>query len=154
MLAVSQEQSSINKVAAMNFTYGGGGGGGGTFVFLVSCVHFLYILVKQCVWHKLKTGVLQVNQDNESVPLIVASGGGGLSQSRSNDDWSQHGHGLKASRLDTTGNEFGVGAAGRMNFSEYVCSSVFQMVVYKTMGFHKVKIWVLHNISLQYKNCI
>jgi hypothetical protein len=50
------------------------------------------------------------------VPLVVASGGGGLSHSRSNDDGYQHGHGLNASRLDMTGNAFGPDAAGRVKF--------------------------------------
>jgi len=63
-----------------------------------------------------------VNQDNESVPLIVAAGGGGVSQSSSKDDWSQHGHGLNASRQDMTGIEFGPSAAGRVNFSITVFS--------------------------------
>jgi hypothetical protein len=122
MLAMSQEQSSINRVLTLNITYGGGGGGGGTFVFLVSCVPLWCVSCKKFAWHKLKTAVLQVNQDNESVPLIVASGGGGLSHSRSKDDWSQHGHGLNASRRDMTGNEFGLGAAGRVNFSNFSIS--------------------------------
>jgi len=38
VLALSQEQSSRNRVVPLNITYRGGGGGGGTFVFLVSCV--------------------------------------------------------------------------------------------------------------------
>lgn len=58
-----------------------------------------------------------MNRDNESVPLVVASGGGGLSRSRSMDDNYQHGHGLNASRLDMTGNEFGSNAAGRVMFN-------------------------------------
>jgi hypothetical protein len=58
-----------------------------------------------------------VNRDNESVPLVVASGGGGLSRSRSTDDNCQHGHGLNASRLGVTGSEFGSNAAGRVKFS-------------------------------------
>lgn len=80
-----------------------------------------------------------MDEDNDPVPLIVASGGGGLSHSRSKDDWSQHGHGLKDSRLDVTGNEFGQDAAGRVNFGEFLCSNVFQMMVYETLGFHKAK---------------
>ncbi|GFG39571.1 hypothetical protein Cfor_01001, partial [Coptotermes formosanus] len=92
---LSQEKSSLNRVVPLNFTHRGGGGGGGTFVFLV-------------------------NQDNESVPLVVASGGGGLSHSRSKDDGCQHGHGLNASRLDMTGKEFvelvaGAGGGWRNN---------------------------------------
>jgi len=63
-----------------------------------------------------------VNQDNESLPLMVAAGGGGVSQSSSKDDWSQHGHGLNVGRQDTTGIEFGPGAAGRVNFSVTVFS--------------------------------
>lgn len=55
-----------------------------------------------------------MNQDDESVPLVVAAGGGGLSHNRSKDDGCQHGHGLDASRLDMTGNEFGPSAAGRV----------------------------------------
>jgi hypothetical protein len=51
------------------------------------------------------------------MPLLVASGGGGLSCSRSMDDNCQHGHGLNATRLDMTGNEFGSNAAGRVKFS-------------------------------------
>jgi hypothetical protein len=93
--------------------------------------------------HKLKTAVLQVNQDNESVPLIVAAGGGGLSQSSSKDDWSQHGHGLNTSRKDTTGIEFGQGAAGRVKFSEILYNNIFQLMVYTTLGFHKVNISAL-----------
>jgi hypothetical protein len=58
-----------------------------------------------------------MNQDNESMPLVVASGGGGLSHSRSKDDSIQHGHGLNASRLDMTGTEFGPGAAGSVKIS-------------------------------------
>jgi hypothetical protein len=58
--------------------------------------------------------MLQVNRDNESVPLVVASGGGGLSYNRSEDDSFQHGHGLNASRLDVTGTEFGMGDAGNV----------------------------------------
>ena len=65
-----------------------------------------------------------MNQNNESVPLIVASGGGGLSHSRGKDDRSQHGHGLNASRQDMTGTEFGPGAAGRVKFSEFLYNSV------------------------------
>jgi hypothetical protein len=42
MSAIPQEESPINSLLTLNFTYwgggGGGGGGGGTFVFLVSCV--------------------------------------------------------------------------------------------------------------------
>lgn len=53
-----------------------------------------------------------MNRDNKSVPLVVASGGGGLSHSKSKNDSVQHGRGLNASRLDVTGTEFGVGAAG------------------------------------------
>lgn len=82
----------------------------------------MYLCVLCCVScrkydeHKLIIIFLQVNQDNESVPLVVASGGGGLSHSRSKDDGCQHGHGLNASRLDMTGKEFGAGAAGRVKF--------------------------------------
>jgi len=53
---------------------------------------------------------------------MVAAGGGGVSQSSSKDDWSQHGHGLNVGRQDTTGIEFGPGAAGRVNFSVTVFS--------------------------------
>lgn len=74
--------------------------------------------------HKLQTAFLQVNQNNESVPLIVASGGGGLSHSRGKDDGSQHGHGLNASRHDMTGTEFDPGAAGRVKFSEFIYNNV------------------------------
>ena len=63
-----------------------------------------------------------MNQDNESVPLLVAAGGGGVGQSNSKDDWPQHGHGLNVSRQDMTGIEFGPGAAGRVNFSITVFS--------------------------------
>lgn len=58
-----------------------------------------------------------MNRDNESVPLVVASGGGGLSHSRSKDDTCQHGHGLNASRLDITGTEFCVNDAGSVKIS-------------------------------------
>jgi hypothetical protein len=81
------------------------------------CILSWHVSCNKFASQKLKTGVLQVNQDNESVPLIVAAGGGGVSQSSSKDDWSQHGHGLNASRQDMTGIEFGPGAAGRVNFN-------------------------------------
>jgi hypothetical protein len=51
MYAMPQEQSSINRVLTLNFTFGGGGGGGGTFVFLVSCVHFCGVLVAVSLIH-------------------------------------------------------------------------------------------------------
>lgn len=66
--------------------------------------------------HKFIIIFLQVNKFNESVPLVAASGGGGLSDSGSKDDECQHGHGLNASALDMTGIEYGPGAAGRVNF--------------------------------------
>jgi len=52
MHEISQEQSSINRLLTLNFTYGGGGGGGGTFVFLVSCVYFLGMLVAISLLHR------------------------------------------------------------------------------------------------------
>lgn len=66
--------------------------------------------------HKFVIIFLQMNKFNEPVPLVVASGGGGLSDSRSKDDECQNGHGLNASTLDMTGNEFGPSAAGRVKF--------------------------------------
>ena len=51
------------------------------------------------------------------MPLVVASGGGGVSDSRNKDDGCQHGHALNASTLGMTGIEFGPGAAGRVKFS-------------------------------------
>jgi hypothetical protein len=51
------------------------------------------------------------------VPLVVASGGGGQSDSRNKDDECQHGHGLNTSTLDMTGNEVGPGAAGTVKFN-------------------------------------
>jgi len=52
MYAIPQEQSSINRLLTLNFTYGGAGGGGGTFVFLVSCVYFCGMLVAINLLHK------------------------------------------------------------------------------------------------------
>lgn len=59
---------------------------------------------------------LQVNKFSESVPLVVASGGGGVSDSRNKDDGCQHGHALNASTLGMTGIEFGPSSAGRVKF--------------------------------------
>jgi len=51
MNAIPQEQSSINRLLTLNFTYGGGGGGGGTFVFLVSFAYFFGMLVVISLLH-------------------------------------------------------------------------------------------------------
>lgn len=73
-----------------------------------------FVYCRKYAEHKFIIIFLQVNKFNESVPLVVASGGGGLGDSRSKDDGCQQGHGLNASTLDMTGNEFGPGAAGRV----------------------------------------